>query len=288
MRYALNLPIGGPCSDPWSLAELAALAEDSGWDGVFVEDYIVYQGQAGQPTHDPWVALAAMAVRTKRVRLGTMVTPVTRRRPWKLAREVVSLDHLSGGRVTLCVGLGDAGLDTSFSSFGEETHDRTRAGMLDEALELITGLWTGLPYSFGGRHYTVRATQMLPRPLQEPRVPIWVGGAYPNRGPMLRAAKWDGANLYRARSHGSSADSGRPLTLEEFKDLHSFIERRRSSHSGFDFIVHPDLTAPLQGERARLKSLEDAGATWAQTWFPPAELRVMEARIRSGPILASR
>src|SRR5262252_9411338 len=154
MRYALNLPIGGPSAHPRRLAEFAALAEDSGWDAVFVEDYIVYQNRQDVPTYDPWVALAAMALATSRVRLGTMVTPLARRRPWKLAREAVTLDHLSGGRVILGVGLGDT-TDTTFAGFGEETDLATRAAMTDEALEVLAGLWTGEPFSYEGRHYCV-------------------------------------------------------------------------------------------------------------------------------------
>lgn len=108
MRYGLNLPAAGPGGDARTLAELAAAAEAAGWDGVLLEDYLVYQNQREMPTYDPWVALAAMALSTRRIRLGTEVTPVARRRPWKLARETVTLDHLSGGRLQLCVGLGAA------------------------------------------------------------------------------------------------------------------------------------------------------------------------------------
>src|SRR5919205_337694 len=103
MRYAINL---GAVADPQTLGEMARLAEDAGWDGIFLEDYIVYQGRQDIPTYDPWVALAAMAVRTGRIHLGTEVTPLARRRPWKVAREAVTLDHLSGGRLVLGVGIG--------------------------------------------------------------------------------------------------------------------------------------------------------------------------------------
>ena len=146
MQYALNLPNGGNWSDPRTLAELAQLAEESGWDGVFLEDYIVWQSQQNVPTYDPWIALAAMAMQTKRVRLGTNVTPLARRRPWKVAREAVTLDHLSNGRFILGVGLGDTGesvgSDISFTNFREVTDAKQRAQMLDEALDVIVGLWS--------------------------------------------------------------------------------------------------------------------------------------------------
>lgn len=120
MLYAANLPNAGVSGDPRRLADLAELAEKAGWDAILLEDYIVYNLAEGQlPTYDPWVALAAMAMRTTRLRLGTLVTALPRRRPWKLAREVLTLDHLSGGRVTLGVGLGDAKTDRSFTRFGE-------------------------------------------------------------------------------------------------------------------------------------------------------------------------
>jgi alkanesulfonate monooxygenase SsuD/methylene tetrahydromethanopterin reductase-like flavin-dependent oxidoreductase (luciferase family) len=125
MRYCLNLPNGGISSDPRTLGELAALAEDAGWDAVLLEDYLVYQNRHDLSAYDPWVALAVMAVQTKRILLGTEVTPLARRRPWKVAREAVTVDHLSGGRMILAVGLGLAS-DASFSHFGEATRNRQR------------------------------------------------------------------------------------------------------------------------------------------------------------------
>src|SRR5215204_3308992 len=142
MRFGLNPGNGGPCADPRTMADLAAIAEEAGWDGVFLEDYVVYQNQAGMPTYDPWVCLAAMAMRTTRIRLGTTVTPLPRRRVAKLAAETVALDHLSGGRVTLGVGLGDA-WDVALANLGEETNSRARGEMVDEGLEVLVGLWRG-------------------------------------------------------------------------------------------------------------------------------------------------
>jgi alkanesulfonate monooxygenase SsuD/methylene tetrahydromethanopterin reductase-like flavin-dependent oxidoreductase (luciferase family) len=127
MRYGLCLPNGGACADARTLAELAHLAEEAGWDGVFLEDYIVWQGHQDAPTYDPWVALAAMALRTEKIRLGTQVTPLSRRRPWKVARETVTLDHLSNGRLILGVGLGDTLIDVSFGS-AEPIHTKARCG----------------------------------------------------------------------------------------------------------------------------------------------------------------
>src|SRR5438270_9700615 len=133
MYYGLELPNAGPCGDARTLAELAALAEAAGWDGVFLEDYIVHWTAADVPTYDPWIALAAMALNTQQVRLGTTVTPLSRRRPWKLAREAVTLDHLSGGRLTLGVGLGDLG-ERGLGASGEALNNQERSALLDETL----------------------------------------------------------------------------------------------------------------------------------------------------------
>ncbi len=143
----LRLANAGACADPRILADLAQLAEDAGWDAIFVEDYITHHEARDIPTCDPWIALAAMAPRTRRVRLGVSVVPLSRRRPWKVAREAVALDQLSSGRLILGVGLGD-GNDISFNGVGEITDARQRAEMLDEALDIIVGLWGGQLFSY--------------------------------------------------------------------------------------------------------------------------------------------
>jgi alkanesulfonate monooxygenase SsuD/methylene tetrahydromethanopterin reductase-like flavin-dependent oxidoreductase (luciferase family) len=144
MRFGLDLPNGGPWGDARTLSELSQLAEDSGWNGVFLEDYIVWHSDQSVPTYDPWVTLAAIAMQTKQLRLGTNVTPLARRRPWKLTRETVTIDHLSNGRLILGVGLGDTGesvgSDISFTHFNEMKNAKERSHMLDEALEVLTGL----------------------------------------------------------------------------------------------------------------------------------------------------
>jgi alkanesulfonate monooxygenase SsuD/methylene tetrahydromethanopterin reductase-like flavin-dependent oxidoreductase (luciferase family) len=290
MQYCLNLPIGGQAAHPRVLAEFAAVAEASGWDAVFLEDYIVYQNRQDVPTYDPWVALAAMALATSRVRLGTMVTPLARRRPWKLAREAVSIDHLSNGRLTLGVGVGDP-QDLTFIGFGESTDVRVRARMVDEALELLAGLWTGEPFSYEGRHFHVREVTCLPRPVQRPRIPIWIGGAFPNPGPLRRAARWDGACLYRAVRLGSAKDSEEPLTPREIRELRSFVERYRASSTPFDIVAggperRPGSDPEREGERIR--ELAEAGATWFSEWIPPDDPATMRACIARGPLRIDR
>jgi probable F420-dependent oxidoreductase len=187
MKFGIYLPNFGPYGDARVLADLAQDAENSGWDGFFLWDHIA---EWSLPMVDPWVALAAIALTTHRIRIGTTVTPLPRRRPWKLAREAVSIDHLSAGRLTLGVGIG--GGKSEWDNLGEQPDLRKRGAMLDEALHVLVGLWSGEPFSFAGQYYHIENARFLPKPLQQPRIPIWVGGNWPNKAPFRRAAKWDG------------------------------------------------------------------------------------------------
>ena len=162
MRFAIDLPNFGEYSDPHVLAELARAAEDAGWDGCFIWDHI--QVERSIPVADPWVALAAMALVTRQIRIGPLVTPLFRRHPWKVARETVTLDHLSGGRLTLGVGLG-SDMFGEISAFDGPLADSLRAEMLDESLAIVTGLWSGESFSFSGKHFRVNNARFLPTPI---------------------------------------------------------------------------------------------------------------------------
>ncbi len=282
MKYGLEFPNGGPCGDARTLGELARLAEDSGWDGVFLEDYIVWQGHQDVPTYDPWIALAAMAMQTKRIRLGTMVTPLSRRRPWKLARELVTLDHLSDGRMTLGVGLGDtnATTDVSFAPFGEVTDAKKRAKMVNESLEILNGLWSGEPFSFHGEYYHLDEVTLLPCPVQQPRIPIWVGGVYRKPGAMQRAARWDGACLYK--------ETNGDFTPDEIRDIKSYVEQHRK-----DKTAPYDIAAgggsrddDWEKDRALIQSLGEAGLTWWVEYAPPeiGGIEEVKAYTARGPL----
>jgi alkanesulfonate monooxygenase SsuD/methylene tetrahydromethanopterin reductase-like flavin-dependent oxidoreductase (luciferase family) len=262
---------------------LAAVAEAAGWDAVLLEDYLVYQNRQDLPTYDPWVALTAMAMRTEHLRLGTEVTALARRRPWKLARETVTLDHLSNGRLILGVGLGVAS-DVDFAHFGEVTDNRQRAAQLDEALEVLVGLWSGQPFSYMGRYFQIAETTFLPRPLQTPRIPIWIGGGYPNPGALRRAARWDGACLYRAAAIGSARDVGR-LVPDDVRALRHLMSEARPNQTRFDIVVGArPRSVDDEQERAEIRAVAAAGATWWLEWVPPAEFDVMLAAIDRGPL----
>ena len=273
MKYAISVHNFGDFADVRLLARLAKEAEDNGWDGFFLWDHIHWHGP---PMLDPWIALAAIAVATERIKIGTMVTPLARRRPWKLARETVTLDQLSGGRVILGVGLGAPGPE-EFTRLGEDADDRVRAQKLDEGLDVLTGLWSGERFSYQGEHYQLDNVTFLPRPVQQPRIPIWVAGLWPNKGPFRRAARFDGAVPVK---RGPSADMPGLLTPEELPEPLAYINEHRESGAPFD--VNVSVAIPTDPAEAKdvVDSFAAAGATWLQVWQPNPE--ALSARLRAG------
>jgi alkanesulfonate monooxygenase SsuD/methylene tetrahydromethanopterin reductase-like flavin-dependent oxidoreductase (luciferase family) len=275
MHYGISIAPVGPGGDPASMAELATAAEQAGWDGIFPEDYIVYQGWDGTATYDPWVTLAAMAVATTRVRLGTSVTPLPRRRPWKLASEAVSIDHLSGGRFILGVGSGDVH-DPGFAATGEPVPQAVRAQLLDEGLEIMTGLWTGEPVTFHGRHFHVEGLRMLPRPVQQPRIPIWVGGQWSLRKVRDRVTRWDGSCAYK----GPPDEEWQDMTPADVRDI-----RAAAGRPGFDIAVGgSERGADWDRDREHIRAVAKAGATWWIEWVRPGDRQRTIDAVRRGPL----
>lgn len=265
MKYGFVCPF----VDARTAADLAREAEHCGWDGVFVADTVW--------GIDPWVTLAAAAMTTERIRLGTMLTPLSRRRPWKLASETATLDNLSGGRVILSAGLGAP--DTGFAEFGETTDRKKRAELLDEGLDIVTGLWRGQPFSYDGKHYTVSPTGFFPPPppVQRPRIPVWVVGAWYRERSMRRALRYDGLlpNVLD--------DAGRltELTPEKVSEMRTHA----NEHAGADFdIVVEGITAPERAAET-VGPFAEAGATWwlESMWEEPNGPEELRERIRSGP-----
>jgi alkanesulfonate monooxygenase SsuD/methylene tetrahydromethanopterin reductase-like flavin-dependent oxidoreductase (luciferase family) len=282
MRYGLTLPNAGEGGDPRTLGELALLAEEAGWDGIFLEDYIVWQGHSEVPTYDPWIALAVMASRTQRIRLGTSVTPLPRRRLSKLARETVTIDHLSQGRLVLGVGLGDIN-DPGFGAMGEVTDTRQRARMLDEALDVLVGLWSGQPFSYDGTYYHVRDLMLAPTPIQTPRIPIWVGGNWPHPGVMRRAARWDG--FMGGKEHNPGEDWH--LTPADVANVVADIAQYRMSADPAEIVLGGGHRGPdLERERAMIRSVAEAGATWWIEYVTPdmGGVEGMRRHIEGGPL----
>jgi alkanesulfonate monooxygenase SsuD/methylene tetrahydromethanopterin reductase-like flavin-dependent oxidoreductase (luciferase family) len=264
----------GMSGDARTIAELAFVAEEAGWDGFFLEDYVIHHDPLRAVIYDPWIALTAIAMRTTRIRFGPIVTPIARRRPWKVARETVTLDHLSNGRLILGVGLGDTS-DLGFAPGGEATDPIRRAELLDEGLAVLAGLWSGEPFHFSGRHYHVEGVTFLPTPLQKPPIPIWVGGFWPNQGPIWRAARWDGI-----------CPAGDGLTPANVRTLDQLIRERRTSSGPFDIVIG-GTTAGMESELARSKCLAfaDSGATWWIEFVHPVkrDFDAIRRRIGQGP-----
>src|SRR5262249_25986192 len=199
-------------------------AEEAGWDGLLVWDHIVEQKDMRREIADPWILLTAAALATRRIRLGTAITPVARRRPAKLAREVATLDRLTGGRMVLGAALG-APVDDEYASFGDTTDTKVLAERLAEVLHALDPLWPGEPVTYGGNQITIEDVVFLPTPVQRPRVPIWVGGAWPNKAPMRRAARGDGAIPAMA---GFTAAG--PPELGEVRELVLFLRGCLAEH----------------------------------------------------------
>jgi alkanesulfonate monooxygenase SsuD/methylene tetrahydromethanopterin reductase-like flavin-dependent oxidoreductase (luciferase family) len=263
---------GGPIHEQVALAQAA---EKAGWDGVFTWDGIHLGDDVA--VFDPWVLMAGFAVATRRVVLGAILMPLARRRPWKVAREAVTLDHLSNGRLVLPVGLG-ALEDSGFGRVGEPTEPRVRAERLDETLEILEGLWAGEPFGYHGKHYRFEPMAFTPTPIQRPRIPIWVVGAWPSERSMSRTLRYDGVMPYVLP--GSGIHSG-PAAIV---DMRAWIAERRSL-DGFDIVVDGTTSAEDRAAAAEaVRPWREAGATWwieaDWTTFDPARAR---RRIEAGP-----
>jgi alkanesulfonate monooxygenase SsuD/methylene tetrahydromethanopterin reductase-like flavin-dependent oxidoreductase (luciferase family) len=271
MRFAINVPNFGPFGDPVILADLAHLADDAGWDGMFIWDHVLWIDPENHPVAEPWVSLAAMAAATSRIRIGPMVTPLPRRRPWQVARQAVTLDQLSGGRLVLGVGIGGDWFG-DYSRFGEPADDRTHGQQLDEALDVICGLWSGEPFSYSGAHYSVRETQFLPCPQQRPRIPIWVAGVWPGTKPFRRAARYDGVTvIFR--------DESRPAGPDDVRAMAAYIAQHRTAPEPIDIVL---AGAPRAEEEYR--ALAEAGVTWYQIGYMAEHtVDMVREEVRRGP-----
>lgn len=284
MKFGVSLPNTDAYSDPHLLVELAVLAEESGWDGVFLWDSLYIEGKDGQgiPAADPWVALAAMATATTRVRLGPYVAPLARRRPWKVAREVVTLDQLTRGRALLPTGYGSTS-DGGFARVGEEMGGRARADAVDEALQILTGLWAGERFGFAGSRYTMQPMQFLPRPMQQPRVPIWLDASWPVPRSMRRAMRFDGI----IPSSRDADGTWRAMMPDDFAAMMRWIEKERTETTPFDVVREGDTPGDNPAAATLVRPFAESGVTWwieaVWTHFYRGTVESMKARIAQGP-----
>jgi alkanesulfonate monooxygenase SsuD/methylene tetrahydromethanopterin reductase-like flavin-dependent oxidoreductase (luciferase family) len=230
------------------------------------------------PFVDPWIALAGIACNTEKIRFGPLVTPLPRRRPWKVAREAITLDHLSKGRVILGVGLG-APPNVEFDWFGEESDVKIRAEQLDESLDIITGLWTGESFSYSGNHFNLHEMTFLPKAKQKGGIPIWVGGGYPHSAPFRRAAKFSGV----APVHANWPE---PLVPEHIIRILEIVRSERTSLADYDVVVCGETTGTDSTvDCERIDSWQQVGVTWFLEDINGmrADVPVLRERIRRGP-----
>lgn len=291
LNHGIVLPNWEVEGDTTQLVDYGVAAEAAGWDGVFLADHLAMGGADGHPPFpDPWITHAGIAARTDEIKLGTWVTPVPRRQPWQLARDLATLDRLSKGRVILGTGLGRA---FDYTTFGEPWEPRTIGERYDEALDIIAGLWTGEPFSYDGDHYSVDEAVLRPTPVQEPRIPIVVGGLWPNRKPLQRGARWDGiiphyrgdgvipAGGVDAEQTGDLDLPPRPGSPEEEVEamVEYYLER---ADDDVEVFLPAD---PPHASGNWIEFCESLGATWVYTRNvdPESGWTLSMERVRSGP-----
>jgi len=271
MKFGLALPY----VDPLTAARYARRAEEAGWDGVFMGDAIWCL--------DPMIALTAAAMQTTRIRLGTMITPVPLRKPWKIASESLALDHASNGRLIL--GLGAGAVWMGWQGFPDEvTAKRPRAEMLDECIDLLTLFSKREPFDYEGKHFPVKLTLLdqqhyPPKPIQQPRIPIWVVGIWPRKKSMQRVLKCDGLLAQKMNSAGEFE----PVMPQDVQDMHKFVIDNRTLTTPFDIIVEEQT---LDWEKARIQGKlgqwQEVGATWWIEGLWEADETKVLARIDKG------
>lgn len=259
--------------DAAEIVEMGVEVEEAGWDAAFGWETVYGL--------DPWVYLRARAARTSRIRLGTLLTPPSRRRPWKLASEVATLDRLSNGRAVLIVGLGAT--MTGFAEVGEETDRKIRAELLDESLSLMQQFWTGEPFTQTGKHYQVdwNMPEWNLKPVQQPRVPIWTVALWPSARSMNRAFSLDGCLPYVK----GETETENAISSHDVAAIRAAATERKSAGEHFDIVIEG--VTPLGDDAAleRVRGFAEAGATWwiESMWENPGGLDAVRDRIAAGP-----
>jgi hypothetical protein len=272
MKYGIALPY----TTPRVVAKLSQLAEEAGWDGCFLGDAIWCE--------DPMIGLAAAAMVTKKIRLGTMITPIPLRIPWKLASESLALDHLSEGRLTL--GLGAGAVWMGWQAFPDEvTDNKSRAEMLDETIDILTLLYQRKQFDYDGKHYHLKLTQLdtmhyPPKPVQQPRIPLWCVGLYPGKRSMQRVLKCDGMIVEKRSPDNKPQD----VNAEDIREIKAYVDANRNNSKPFDIVMNGNVSELDKAQlRGKLLPLIDAGITWwIDGLFDAKEEDAIE-RIRRGP-----
>lgn len=284
MKHGLVLPNWEAGVEVSRLVAAAVVAEEAGWDGVFLADHLIFPppseiGAASTvdehwPMPDPWVTLAGIATQTSKIHLGTWITPVARRQPWQLARDLATLDRMSNGRVILGVGLGRR---PDYEQFGQPWDFKTIASKTDEALALIERLWTGDRVTHRGDHYQLSDVALLPIPVQQPRIPIVVGGIWPRKPAVRRGARWDGIMTHFPGDGVLPSDGTSPE--QHATDMVHFY-RTLTQNPGEVFL-------PANPENPSLEWADlthELGATWLYTAKHDGEWGLDLDKITEGPL----
>ncbi len=269
-RYGLYIPNYGPLAEPSIMIKLARLAEEKGWEGIFLWDHI--PTDSSKKAYDPWLLLSLVALNTEKMRIGTTVTPLARRRPQKVVKEVVTLDHISNGRFTLGIGLGGR---KEFEAYGESFRLKPTAEKLDESIEILRLLWSGEPVEFIGKHYQIKA-QHSPTPIQK-QVPIWVGGNWPNKAPFRRAARHQGVFPLKA-------GDGYGMTPQDYKDILNYIEKHGGDLTNYDVVM----TVYSEGDPEKdrwMEKFREEGVNWFVDCLDPwrGNTKYLLDRVKKGP-----
>jgi len=277
MNFGFIIPAGASKE----IVDLASEAEDAGWDGVFYYDDIYTDGKTEMSA--AWPIMAAIAVTTKKIRFGALLTAIGRRRPWEVARESVTVDHLSNGRLILPVGLGAVG-DGAYTKAGMPSDRKIRAEMLDEGLEILDGLWSGRPFRYEGKYSQLKTMTFIPRPVQRPRIPIWVVGAWPRPKSMRRVLKYDGLIPVIKKADGSHGN----ISPENVHEMKEFVERNRIVRGRMrrEFDIVKDGVTPANEKKAKeiVTPYAESGATWwTETIWGVRRMGDVRKRIRAGP-----
>lgn len=276
MKFGFVIPEG---LDVHAIVDFAEMAEAAGWDGFFNWDGSYFDEP--RPLYDAWLVLTAIAARTRRIRIGALLFALYRRKPWEVAREAVTLDHLSNGRLVMPVGLGAVEAHGN-GRFGLSIDRRTRAELLDESLTVLTGLWRGEPFSFAGRHYQLDEVTFLPVPLQRPRIPIWTVGLWPSQRSMARAFRYDGVIAAKQSAPGQFE----ALQPAEVREIGAAAAEQRRTDEPFNIIVEGRSSADDRATAAaQVRLFADAGATWwiETMWTAPNDPAAVRARLLAGP-----
>jgi len=272
MKFGLEVSTTGAYADARVQAQLAFEAEAAGWDGFFVGDALLDE----EAVLDPWIALTAIALSTSSIKIGVLALPLARHRPWLTALRLANLDQVSGGRVICIAGLGYSERD--FAAFGEASAKELRAKQLDEGLQVLAGLWTQDPFSFAGEYYTIYQVTLPTKPVQVPRIPLWVVGGWPHRAPFRRAARWDGVCV-KAIDH----QTYEWLTLDAFRAAHSYVHGYCTPHEPFEVIMSGQTPLDQEEEADVVRPFQEAGATWWVEVGYGFTFETFRARIRRGP-----